>query len=186
MKKGFTLIELLVVVLIIGILASVALPQYTLAVQKSKFANLRSIAQPFLKAMDSYYLANGSWPDDLDELSVDMPGGMNRVTQPAKHYDCFYNDKFFCCMQGNPVSGWATGMLCGLADESVIYVHLLDNIITPAVPPRRDLCLAQRDNAQAEKLCKSLTSPSYSANLTPKGATTPTGRKHNYAYYLIQ
>ena len=48
-KKAFTLIELLVVVLIIGILAAVAMPQYTKAVEKSRIAEARVVLDTMRK-----------------------------------------------------------------------------------------------------------------------------------------
>ncbi len=70
---GFTLIELLVVVLIIGILASVALPQYQKAVEKSKAAQAFAIIRTVAAAQEAYYLGNGAYATDFDNLSVDIP-----------------------------------------------------------------------------------------------------------------
>ena len=73
---GFTLIELLVVVLIIGILAAVALPQYEKAVKKSRLAQLSVIADAAKKNMDLYVLENGYETITFteDDLSIQMPG----------------------------------------------------------------------------------------------------------------
>ena len=71
--KAFTLIELLVVVLIIGILAAVALPQYEKAVEKSKSAQALTMLKTVYNAANAYYLANGTHATSFDELSVDIP-----------------------------------------------------------------------------------------------------------------
>ena len=92
MRNGFTLIELLVVVLIIGILASVALPQYKKAVYKSKYATLKNLVRALANAEEVYYMANGSYTDQLDELVIDLPFKDDPRNTPSKKY--YTNDSY--------------------------------------------------------------------------------------------
>ena len=84
-KQAFTLIELLVVVLIIGILAAVAIPQYTKAVEKARLAEALTTVDALKKAIDIYILEHGlqyvnfigGYSDQTTaDLDIDVTGGL--------------------------------------------------------------------------------------------------------------
>ena len=84
-EQAFTLIELLVVVLIIGILAAVALPQYQKAVLKTQYSTLKDRTRVLAQAQQRYYLANNTYATEFAELDIDFA-----ITSEYKSSYSFY------------------------------------------------------------------------------------------------
>jgi prepilin-type N-terminal cleavage/methylation domain-containing protein len=60
-RKGFTLIELLIVVVIIGILASIAIPKFSATKEKAYISKLKSDLRNLATAQEAYYYDNQSY-----------------------------------------------------------------------------------------------------------------------------
>lgn len=70
-RNGFTLIELVFVIAIVGLMLSIAFPNFSAVQTKAKDTSLKSLSHTLQVAVESFYLTNGSYPSGtLDLLSL--------------------------------------------------------------------------------------------------------------------
>jgi len=166
-EGGFTLIELLVVVLIIGILAAVALPQYKKAVYKTKYNSLKTIVTSIANAEEVYYLSNNSYTTDPEALDVALPSPTRTTGTIESRRIYYYYPWGYCFISANVLA------LCADYSINMRYGKYFDHITGSDAGKRN--CEVDENDATAHKICKQ-----------DSGLTTHTGGDTAHGNYSYQ
>ena len=106
MKKGFTLIELLVVVLIIGILSSIALPNYKRSVERARVAEVQTLLRAIHESQERLL-----WQKQIPSYTAALSSGQG-----------FGFDKLDITIKGTYMPSSRTGVSTGiLKTENFTY-----------------------------------------------------------------
>jgi len=139
-KRGFTLIEVLVVILIIGILTSVALPQYQKAIWKIRAAQIIPVVKALGDAERVYFATHNTYTSNIDDLDVSVP--LPQTFDEEKNYWTIHLQEAL----------WANHVYAEIdrygSHHFYIRYDLLDGIME---------CMPQLKNGQGAKICQSLS-----------------------------
>ncbi len=150
-NTGFTLVELLVVVLIIGILAAVALPQYQKAVNKTRMTNALTLLRSIKDAEERHYLASGEYTLDWDALDLSLPSSCSMKGQSV-HCNINGWDVQYSLSTGNFSS--PNYYVVGAKIFSPAYLGWQWQLDRAAILPGRRICFPDETNNQMIDLCK--------------------------------